>query len=272
MNNSSHQSTHNTVALLFEIRVIIMPSPISTSVRSLWSPTSIKKSVINFLQKLVGIKRQPANIPTATWYISSKIPSESTIASSNTSQVPIKNDQKVVVAEIESSKPKAPPVEQFLNEIRQNKPQVVIVWSSAQQQEKQGKTLFSEGVKEQQFGDLKTRSFKTAVTKCIGNLNLDCYNLTITHNNQQYSVPVMYVTNWSEEIKLQPNEKAGLTNRMFELMDLRSTLSSYPNRNNYQNQSDKVAGGISQFAFGERVPKDLFDSIRVDNKLGQSKG
>lgn len=249
-----------------------MPSPISTSVRSLWSPESIKKSVITFLQNLVGIKKQPADMPKATWYVPSAIPSESTIAPINAKQVSIKSEQKLVMEDIEPVKPKASPVEQFLNEIRQNKPQVVIVWSSAQQQEKQGKTLFSEGVKEQQFGNLKTRSFKIAVTKCIGNLNLDCYNLTITHNNQQYSVPVMHVTNWSEEIKLQQNEKAGLTNRMFELMDQRSALSSYPNRNNYQKQADKVAGGISQFAFGERVPKDLFDSIRVDNKLGQSRG
>ncbi|MGG4663989.1 protein-tyrosine phosphatase family protein [Providencia vermicola] len=242
-----------------------MPSPISTSVRSLCSAISVKKSFVTFFQNLVGIKNQPTNNMTpATWYVPSAIPS----APINTKQIPIKDNQKVVVEEVEPIKPKAPPVEQFLNEIRQNKPQVVIVWSSAQQQEK---TLFSEGVKEQQCGNLKTRSFKTAVTKCIGNLNLDCYNLTITHNNQQYSVPVMYVTNWSEEIKLQPNEKAGLTNRMFELMDQRSTLSSYPNRNNYQNQADKAAGGISQFAFGERVPKDLFDSIRVENKLGQSR-
>lgn len=245
-----------------------MPSPISTSMRSLWSATSVKKSLITFLQNLVGIKRQPSDISTTTWYVPSATLYQNTIAPSNTSQTPVKSEQRIVVAEIEPSKPKALLIEQFLNEIIQNKSQVVIVWSSDQQQEKQGKILFSEGVKEQQFGDLKTRSFKIAVTKCIGNLNLDCYNLTITHNNQQYPVPVMHVTNWSEEMKLQPNEKAGLTNRMFELMDQRSALSSYSNRSNYQNQADKAVGGISQFAFGEMVPKGLFDSIRVDNKLG----
>ncbi|WP_275076101.1 hypothetical protein [Providencia rettgeri] len=257
------------MALLFEIRVIIMASPISTSIRSLWPATSVKKSLITFLKNLKGVKRQPANMPTATWYIPSAIPSKSTKAPIDTKQVLIKSEQKVVMAGIEPIKAKAPPVEQFLSHIMQNKPKVIIVWSSAEHQEKQGKMLFSEGVKEQQFGDLKMRSFKTAVTKCIGNLNLDCYNLTITHNNQQYPVPVMHVTNWSEDMKLQPNEKTGLTNRMFELMDQRVALSSYPNRNNDQNQADKAVGGIAQFAFGERIPMNVFESIRVENKLGQ---
>lgn len=246
-----------------------MASPISTSIRSLWSATPVKKRLVTFLQNLVGIKRQPVNMPKATWYVPSAIPSESTIAPINAKQVPIKSEQKVVMAEIEPIKPKTPPVEQFLTDIMQNKPKVVIVWSSAEHQEKQGKMLFSEGVKEQQLGDLKTRSFKTAVTKCIGNLNLDCYNLTITHNNQQYPVPVMHVTNWSEEMKLQPNEKTGLTNRMFELMDQRVALNSYPNRNNDQNQADKAVGGIAQFAFGDRIPMNVFESIRFENKLGQ---
>lgn len=235
-----------------------MPSPISTSIRSLWASTPIKKNLITFLQNLVGIKKQPSNIPTAIWHIDDT-PKKDTIAPINANQISIKNNQKVVVAEVEPVKPKTPPVEQFLTGIMQTKPKVAIIWSSAEQQEKQGEVLFSKGVKEQQFGDLKTRSFKTAVTKCIGNLNLDSYNLTITHNNQQYSVPVMHVTNWSEEMKLQPNEKAGLTNRMFELMDQRDALSSYPNKNNYQNQADKATGGITQFAFGERMPKDIFD-------------
>lgn len=236
-----------------------MPSPISSSIRSLWASTPIKKNLITFLQNLVGIKKQPSNIPTTTWYIPSAIPQQNTIAPINTSQISIKNNQKVVVAEVEPVKLKTPSIEQFLTDIMQTKPKVAIIWSSAEQQEKQGEALFAKGVKEQQFGDLKTRSFKTAVTKSIGNLKLDCYNLTITHNNQQYSVPVMHVTNWSEEMKLQPNEKAGLTNRMFELMDQRDALSSYPNKNNYQNQADKATGAITQFAFGERVPKDIFD-------------
>ncbi|EPL9569378.1 hypothetical protein MMK73_001438 [Providencia rettgeri] len=242
-----------------------MPSPINSSIRSLWSATSVKKSLVTFLQNLVGIKRQPANMPTATWYIPSAVPPESAIAPINAKQVPIKSEQKVVTAEIEPSKPKTPPVERFLSDIMQNKPKVVIVWSSPQSQEKQGKLLFSEGVKEQQFGDLKIKKFGINKNGNTENLKFECFNLVVMRNDHRHEVPVMHVKNWSSELKLPRDENLKLISRTVELIDESAKL----NKSNEKKSVDNGMGKMIQFSFDGTVPKDILNSIRIDNALGR---
>lgn len=242
-----------------------MVSPISISIRSLWPATPVKKRLVTFLQNLVGIKRQPVNMPKATWYVPSAIPSESTIAPINAKQVPIKSEQKVVMADIEPIKPKTPPIEQFLSDIMQNKPKVVIVWSSAEHQEKQGKMLFSEGVKEQQFGDLKIKKFGINKNGNTENLKFECFNLVVMRNGHRHEVPVMHVKNWSSELNLPRNENSKLISRTVELIYESAKL----NKSNEKKSVDDGKGKMIQFTFDGRVPEDILNSIRIDNALGR---
>lgn len=242
-----------------------MASPISISIRSLWPATPVKKRLVTFLQNLVGIKRQPVNMPKATWYVPSAIPSESTIAPINAKQVPIKSEQKVVMADIEPIKPKTPPIEQFLSDIMQNKPKVVIVWSSAEHQEKQGKMLFSDGVKEQQFGDLKIKKFGINKNGNTENLKFECFNLVVMRNGHQHEVPVMHVKNWSSELNLPRNENSKLISRTVELIYESAKL----NKSNEKKSVDDGKGKMIQFTFDGRVPEDILNSIRIDNALGR---